>query len=151
MPRKYVRKTDRDVDEYIMKNALKEHFKNKVPVRTAARLYNLNRSTLVSRIRVIKTKRIEHRYENSSDSGMSENEDSRVFKNKYTVNQVFSNYEEDELVSYVQRCSDLHYGLSYWQIRLLAFDFASQIPECKMPESWRVNKIAGKCFQLFTV
>ncbi|KAK9701800.1 hypothetical protein QE152_g30367 [Popillia japonica] len=161
MARKYIRKTNIEVNENIMKNALKEHFKNKVPVRTAARLYDLNRNTLVSRIRIIKTKKLEHRYEHSSDSGMSENEDSRVFKNKYTVNQVklehryehssdsgmsenedsrvfknkytvnqvFSNSDEAELVSYIERCSDLHYGLSYWQIRLLAFDFALQIPE----------------------
>lgn len=145
MPRKYVRKTNREVDERAMKNALRDILKNKVHVRTAARLHNLNRNTVVSRIKVIKNKGIEHLYINSSDSGMSDDEaDTRKFKNKYTVNQVFSNSEEQDLVLYVQRCSDLHYGLSYWQLRLLAFEFASHISECKVPESWKANKIAGK-------
>lgn len=143
MPRKYVRKTVREVDETAMKSALKDIFRHKTPVRTAARLYNLNRNTVVSRVKVIQRRNKQRFYENSSDSGMSEDEH-RTFKNKYTVNQVFSNSEEKELVSYIKRCSDLHYGLSYWQLRLLAFEFASHIPECKLPESWTINKIAGK-------
>ncbi|XP_074034144.1 uncharacterized protein [Leptinotarsa decemlineata] len=42
------------------------------------------------------------------------------------------------------------YGLTYNQIRVLAIDYASALPECNIPVQWRANRIAGiewlKCF-----
>lgn len=85
-------------------------------------------------------------YENS-DSGVSDDEDVTKFHNKYTNRQVLTTEQENDLVSYIKTSSDLHYGLSYRQIRELACEFAIR-NGCRYDESWEKNKIAGK-FTIF--
>lgn len=149
MPRKYIRKTNRIVDENAVKLAITAHLKHKIPIREAARQYNLKRDTLMSRIKSVKKRKMEEKYLHTYDSGLSsDSEDNRKFQSKHTVNQVFTIQEEENLVKYLKKSSCLHYGLSYKQTRILAFEYASHIPNCKMPHSWTENKTAG--FNVYT-
>ncbi|XP_074035914.1 uncharacterized protein [Leptinotarsa decemlineata] len=122
--------------------------------RVASRNFNLSRDTLHSRICKLKKKYSQERLAtlfnedsgNESDSDVNKN----IYSSKYSVSQVFTNNQEIELVKYIQTCSDMNYGLTYKQIRVLAFDYASALPECNIPVQWRANRIAGiewlKCF-----
>lgn len=38
----------------------------------------------------------------------------------------------------------MHYGLTYSQARVLAYQYAQHLPNCSIPEAWELNKIAGK-------
>lgn len=148
MPRVYKRKTRREVDESSMKRALRDHFKNKIPIREVSRNYDIKRSTLMSRIKKIKQNDRQGTYENS-DSGLSDDEGLMKFQNKHTNRQVFTTEEENDLVSYIKKCSDCHYGLSYRQIRELAYEYAIA-NRCSCPESWKENKIAGELSARFS-
>lgn len=57
------------------------------------------------------------------------------FSSKYTVNQVFTMQQENELAKYLAKCANLSYGLSYRQVRILAYDYANIIPDvrCQKP------------------
>jgi hypothetical protein len=46
------------------------------------------------------------------------------------------------LVDYVIKCSKLNYGMTYKQIRQLAYDYGRRL-QCKFPSSWIDNKIVG--------
>lgn len=146
MPRVYVRKTQGTVDENAVKMALRDCFKNKISIREAARRHNIKRDTLMSRIKAVKKRNKEEVYLKSSDSGMSstDEEGERSFHSKYSVNQVFSVSEEKSIVRYIKKSSDLHYGLTYRQVRSLAYEYASKIPNCKIPNNWVENKLAGQ-------
>lgn len=145
MPRVYLRKTNREVNENAMTQALKDYFRKKESIRGTARQYDVHRDTLMSRIKKVKKEGKEDMYSKSSDSGLSDddNKEERKFQSKYSVNQVFSITEEENLAKYIKRSSTLHYGLSFRQIRSLAFEYASKIPSCRMPAKWRENKTAG--------
>lgn len=150
MPRKYTNKTNRaPIDEQVMKQAIKASLRNEAPVREISRIYNVNRNTLVSRLKSIKRKEKEEDYVRSSDSGLSEEDNTRKFHSKYSVTQVFSIREEENLVAYIKKSSQLHYGLSYRQIRCLAYEYARNIPNSKMPPSWSENEMAGKLRHYF--
>lgn len=87
----------------------------------------------------------------SSDSGMStDDEQDRKFHSKFSVKQVFSISEEENLVKYIKKSSGLHYGLSYKQVRCLAYEYASKLPECRMPIKWEENKKAGRFYYFLT-
>jgi hypothetical protein len=64
------------------------------------------------------------------------------FTSKYTTQQVFSNDEEESLVNYILQSSKLQYGLTYFQIRTFAYEYASRL-EKTIPTSWSEKKIAG--------
>jgi len=40
------------------------------------------------------------------------------------------------------KCSKLNYGMTYKQIRQLAYNYGRRL-QCKFPSSWIYNKIAG--------
>lgn len=99
----------------------------------------------MSRIKSVKKKGKEEQYMKSSDSGMSDDdEEERKFQSKHSVKQVFTISEEENLVQYIKKSSALHYGLTYKQVRCLASEYASKIPECRMPNKWEENQKAGK-------
>lgn len=151
MPRLYVRKTQRTVDEIAVKMALRDCLKKNISIREAARSHNIKRDTLMSRIKAVKKRNKVNYYLGSSDSGMSatDEEEERSFHSKYSVNQVFSVSEEESMVKYIKKSSELHYGLTYRQVRSLAYEYASKVPECKMPNKWGENKIAGQLLSCF--
>uniref|UniRef100_A0A336M6K4 CSON010990 protein n=1 Tax=Culicoides sonorensis TaxID=179676 RepID=A0A336M6K4_CULSO len=62
---------------------------------------------------------------------------------KYTVKQVFTMQQERELVDYVIKCANFHYGLTLVQLRRLAYEFAVKL-NAKYPVSWDSMKTAGK-------
>ena len=57
--------------------------------------------------------------------------------------KVFTEEEERSLVNYITTSSKLFHGLSYCDVRRLAYEFVSKL-EKKMPDSWEVNGQAGK-------
>ena len=75
-----------------------------------------------------------------SDSGNESDTELRI--NKYAVNQLFSATEELDLAKYIKKLSELHFGLTYRQIRLLSYDFAIA-NKLQTPESCKTKKIAG--------
>lgn len=127
-----------------MKQAQKAVLSKSISLREAARSYNISRPTLQSRIRVLRKKKtaeeIRHLY--NTDSGNESSEEEALVTSKYTVNQVFTLPQEKELAAYIKKVSDLNYGLTYKQIRELAYEFATVL-KCKMPSNWKTSKIAG--------
>lgn len=142
MPRTYKIKTDRvNIDEKNMKSAINECLNNRLNVSEAARQYGIRRTTLQSRIRTLMRKKPLDEIINN-DSG-NESDNGPTYSSKYTVNQVFTNDLEVQLSEYIKKSSDLHYGLSYKQIRTLAYEFAKS-SNCKIPGNWEIKKMAGK-------
>lgn len=146
MPRTYTKKTDRiNIDEQSMKSAIKDCITKKLKIQEAARQYGIKRTTLQSRIKtLLKKKSLEEICRD--DSGNESDEAAPKYSSKYTVKQVFTSDQEVELSDYIKKSSNLHYGLSYRQVRTVAYEFAKSIPDCNMPENWETNKIAGLCF-----
>lgn len=142
MPRKYIKKTNRaDIDEAAIKLAVGECLRKNLNVSEAARQYGIKRTTLQSRITtLLKKKSLEEILNNDSD-----NESEEVkYSSKYTVKQVFTIDQEAQLCQYIKKSSDLHYGLSYRQIKIIAFQFGKSL-SCKIPENWETHQMAGLC------
>ena len=60
----------------------------------------------------------------------------------YTVNQAFTNKQEEMLQEYILECSKMNYGLNYTQvIRKLAFEYSHKLGCC--PQKWKVKGTAG--------
>lgn len=55
---------------------------------------------------------------------------------------VFEPKLEDQLVDYILKASDIYFGLSPKEVRVLAYQFASA-NSLRMPEKWKLQKIAG--------
>lgn len=60
----------------------------------------------------------------------------------YTVNKVFTDYEETVLKDYFKKCALLFYGLSAKDCRHVAYQMAVH-NKIKMPETWAQNQMAG--------
>lgn len=149
MVRTYHKKTQRAfIDEEAIKAAITDVIKHHKSIRVAAADNNLKAATLQHRIEKY---RKNHRNINSEVSDDSALEDDaadlnqvRKYHSKYTSTQVFSVEEECELEKYLVKSSRMHYGLTYRQARELAYQYAKHLPNCSVPESWELNKIAGK-------
>jgi hypothetical protein len=115
--------------------------------RVAARNFNIKRRTLHSRIKKLKDKfspgELLKLFNDDSGNESNGEKDTPSFSSKYTVCQVFTNDQESELVKYIKACSDMNYGLTYKNIRILACDYACVLPNCKFPNQWHNNKKAG--------
>lgn len=61
----------------------------------------------------------------------------------YSINQIFSRYEELELSNYLQTMTKLHHGLNPKGARKLAYDLAVANGK-KIPRSWEEHKMAGR-------
>ncbi|XP_018575682.1 uncharacterized protein LOC108914356 [Anoplophora glabripennis] len=128
MMRNYKCKTDRaNINEHNMKNAIRKVICRRLSEREAARNFNLKRVTLHSRIDKIKqkysTEELPKLYDDDSDRESCADNETPSFSSKYTVCQVFTATQEAELVNYIKTCSDMNYGLTYKQIRILAYDY----------------------------
>lgn len=66
----------------------------------------------------------------------------RYFSSKYALRQIFTKDEEDQLETYLGHSSELHHGLTYYQPRQFAHEYAVRL-EKNIPASWRENNIAG--------
>lgn len=147
MVRTYIKQTNRaNISEVSMKQAIHEILSNRMSQREASRCFDIKRGTLLSRLKKLRTKysaeQLMQVYRDDSGNECDNNEDA-AYSSKYTVAQVFSTKQEEELVKYIKMCSDMNYGLTYKQIRMLAHEYACIFPECKIPARWQQNKIAG--------
>lgn len=61
---------------------------------------------------------------------------------KYSFRQIFTNEQVESLVSYIIKCSKMHYGLTMKQTRRHAFEYAQKL-ELKYPAAWDENGCAG--------
>ncbi|KAI4455518.1 homeobox-like domain superfamily [Holotrichia oblita] len=91
MPRKYKRKTDKQVDEFGLRNAILAVLKKDCGLNEAARLYTVKRTTLQSRLKKLRTTKdngdIIRKFEDSGNES-EENEPVNKYGNKYTVTQI---------------------------------------------------------------
>lgn len=158
MPRNYIKKTNRaNIDEKNMNNAIRDGLSRRLSVHEASRVYGIKRTTLQSRIKtMLKKQSVEDILRDlDKDSGNESESKVQKFSSKYTVKQVFTLSQEKELVEYIKKSSNLNYGLSYKQVLRVAYDFAKNLPNCKMPPNWNLKEMAGKllymqiCFALF--
>lgn len=152
MPRTYKCKTNRShIDEDAIKQAIHDVTKKVCGLLEATRRYGIKKSTLQSRINKMKRNAPDGIIDLQSDSG-NESEENMLYSSKYTVNQVFTKIQELELANYIKKTSNLNYGLTYRQIRLLAYDYAKSNKQ-KVPSSWNTNEIAGNlnCFYFIVI
>uniref|UniRef100_H2Y7T0 HTH CENPB-type domain-containing protein n=1 Tax=Ciona savignyi TaxID=51511 RepID=H2Y7T0_CIOSA len=105
----------------VVQAAVNEVTCNKVSIRSAAKKYNLDRSTL-------------QRYVKRSGGKAAS-----VRK----CSMIFSVDEENALKQYITTSSKLFYGLTKQKARKLAFEYA-QFKEKDIPSSWQNNKMAGE-------
>uniref|UniRef100_A0A336L1W9 CSON014612 protein n=1 Tax=Culicoides sonorensis TaxID=179676 RepID=A0A336L1W9_CULSO len=77
----------------------------------AAAVYGVNIHTLRSRLAKVRAQRV---YENPKNRSVSTN---------FSSKQVFNVTQEQQLSTYLDRCSKLHYGLSL-KTQCLAYEFA---------------------------
>lgn len=148
MVRSYKNKTNRaNIDEQNIKNAVHAVLNKQMSERVAATNFQIKRGTLHSRIQKLKQKYSPEQLIKlfNDDSGNESNTENKnpTFSSKYTVCQVFTNDQENELVKYIKTCCDMNYGLTYKQIRILAYEYACALPNCKFPNQWHENKKAG--------
>lgn len=133
MVRNYVLKTNRrNLNENNIEMAITETIKGTLSLRKAAYKYNISVSTL------------QHRIEKIRKNTKTQNDEARykIYGSKYTISQVFTIKQEKMLSEYIVNCSNMHYGLSLTQVRILAFQYAKFL-KCKFPESWETTGSAG--------
>lgn len=144
MVRNYKKKTNRAlIDEGLITNAIKAVMKEGLSTRRAAELFNVKRSTLVSRMKKSKLHQRNTQDDSGNDSSEEEYNNNFEFSSKYTVAQVFTTEQENNLCDYLKKCSGLNYGLSYKQVRVLSLDFAKLVGSKKIPSQWLEQGMAG--------
>ena len=123
-------------DSSDMERAVEDVLKNSVSERTAARNYNVSRSTLKRKLK---------------EAHRNPETHSCLYK-PYAITsmKVFSDEEEEALVEYCISASKMGYGLSTAKLRSLAFEFADKLDK-RLPHSssgqqcnpWVANEKAG--------
>lgn len=135
MVRNYTRKTNRAlISEDAVRAALQDIHNGNMSFRVAAAHHGVNRSTLYKRL-----KNLREHHPDLPDIGPSTSTHGR---SKYGHQQVFSVEEEAMLEEYLVQSSKLQYGLTYKQVRDLAYDYAIKL-QCKFPNRWETEKTAG--------
>lgn len=110
MPRsKEGKKREQPIKEDI-EAACNQVIRNGMSTRTAAKTFNVKRTTLM---RYIENCR-------NADGNLS-------YEPKYDVHRVFSEENERSLVEYLKQAASLQYGLSLNEVRILAFQYAEAI------------------------
>lgn len=74
---------------------------------------------------------------------LSGNETVNVSLRKNDTDKVFTEEQEEELATYLDKAARLHYGLSKNAARSLAYEYAN-VNKIKCPEKWKEEKTAGK-------
>lgn len=125
MPRHYRRKTHRGLTPHeTMKDAVSRVI-NGESLREVAKTMGISKSSLHRNVGKFK-----------------KDPDSRLEPN-YTHKQVFSVDMEQNLANYLKTCSQMFYGLTPRQVRVLAFELGS-MNNLNMPDTWTERKMAGK-------
>ncbi|KAK2716047.1 hypothetical protein QYM36_010577 [Artemia franciscana] len=113
-----------------MKAAVMAHLKDGMPIRTAATLHAVQKSTL-------------SRYCKTYSASADEEKVAFRFTPRYDVKKVFSSEMEDSLESYILLSSRMNYRLTKKQTKKLAWEFA-KANTLKYPKSWDDNEAAGE-------
>ncbi|KAF2896785.1 hypothetical protein ILUMI_09403 [Ignelater luminosus] len=144
MVRNYKGKTNRaNINEDIMRHALQQVLSKSMSQREATRVYGIKRQTLQSRIKkLLRITTVEDYLQHFDDDGYDSEQEEKG--SKYATRKVFSSLQEDLLVKYIKKCSNMNYGMTYEQIRVLTYDYAKIIPDCKYPKRWDLQKKAAK-------
>lgn len=130
MVRNYIKKRSKpEIPEDVMLRAVQAVSQENVKLRVAASLYGINPSTLFYRVKNAKTE-------------VNTEEQKPVYSSKYTFRQIFSQEEEEMLQNYILICSKMNYGMTYQQIKKLAYDYAKKL-ERAVPVNWEEHKSAG--------
>lgn len=134
MVRNYTRKIKRDEKEMEtnIQAAIQVYKDGNIGYCNAAKQFCIRHTTLFYRIK--KLKNIEGIIQNRLDENR--------FNSKYTVKQIFNKEQEDMLVKYILRCSQINDGMTLVQIRKLAYDYVVKLA-LKIPNSWKLNLTAG--------
>lgn len=127
MPRQYTKKTNRDFRPECMKQAVIDVMHNNMSYRTSAEKNGVKKSRLGT-------------YVNHARENGLENMD---FSPDFHKSQIFDNDMENALADYLLKCSAIFYGLTPNSARRLAYEYALKNFR-KMPETWKMNKMAGK-------
>lgn len=115
------------VDVGALQKAVEDVLENKIPVRQAAKKYDICRSTLSNHIRIhVSSEHPTFEYNANND-----------------VKKVFSLEQESQLEQYLTQAASLHYGLTKKDARILAFQYARE-NNIKTPDNWTTNATAGK-------
>jgi hypothetical protein len=69
---------------------------------------------------------------------------SSKLKTGYVSRQVFSDFEEQNLVDYLIKASQLYFGLQAKEVRELAYEYAKTLGKTCLPEKWAVSNSAGR-------
>lgn len=137
MVRTYKRKTDRSTNEENVSKALRDIANKTETISSAARKFNIRRTTLRERFKKYTKK-------NVADSGNSSNDEGTVanFSSKFSTRQVLTTKQENDLTVYFEKCSALQFGLT----RVMALKFVYQYVvknQIKHPPSWDEKEMAG--------
>ncbi|KAJ4436356.1 hypothetical protein ANN_18988 [Periplaneta americana] len=105
---------------------------NDVSIRQAAKEYNINYRTLARYCQKITPEQLNDSSRTIPDIPVA------YIKNR----QVFTQFEKAEVVEYILQVSDIYFGLSPKEVRMLAYQIAVANSK-EMPKSWEQNKVAG--------
>lgn len=131
MPNIYKRKhPEKFLDEDAVKQALMGIQNKKETPTSADRKYNINRTTLIFRMKKV------------AETGAT-NELQNKFSSTYSVSQVLTTYQETELAEFFKKCSNLHHGLTFDLAKRFVYEFMSK-NRIKYPSSWDEEQRAGK-------
>lgn len=135
--RTYKRKSERSsTSKELIEQACQEVILEKKSINATAGKHNIPYKTL-------------HRYVTKMRSKVEENPHitrSELIFNRigYQRNrQIFTDEEEKALVDYIKKSADIYYGLTPYETRKFAFQYAMKINKI-VPNSWKVKKIAGQ-------
>lgn len=138
MVRTYKRKTERATNETNVSKALQDIRNKTETISSAARKYNIRRTTLRERFKKYTKKTV-------ADSGnKSSNDEGTVvnFSSTFSTRQVLTSEQENDLTVYFEKCSALQFGLT----RVMALKFVYQYVvknQIKHPPSWDEKEMAG--------
>lgn len=116
-----IRATEKQIQEAV------ERVKEGHSLRETARNFNISKSALSRHVRACGEMDVSN----------------YIFTPNTTVNQVFTNHQEEMLAHYLKQASKMHYGLSPLESRKLAYQYAVRL-NVKYPDSWTRNERAGK-------
>jgi len=122
MVRTYLNKRNiSDVPEAVIQEAVRAVQEMRLSVRVAASRYGVTHTTCITEFKKI--------------SNVDECNRPNAFTSSYKSRQIFNENQELMLVDYVIKCSKMNYGMTYKQIRQLAYDYGIRL-QSKLPSSW---------------
>lgn len=108
-------------------SAVMDIIKNKLSLRHAADKYGISKSALARHVAQMKNSEAE----------------TYNYAPHYDTKKVFTEEQESILVDYMKQCAFLHYGLTVFNLRKLAYQFAKE-NKIKYPSKWDDEQLAGE-------